>query len=116
MYSKVSGFLQNISVDVGDRVQAGQVIANIEVPELKDDLAHAVAVQQRSEADVKRAEFDHEDTHLSFTRTLSADKEQPNLIAQQDIDRVRAKDEEADAAFVSSARPGSGCGCRREEA
>lgn len=102
IYSKVSGFLQNISVDVGDRVQAGQVIANVEVPELKDDLAHAVAVQQRSEADVKRAEFDHEDTHLSFTRTLSADKAQPNLIAQQDIDRVRAKDEEADAGLLAA--------------
>jgi RND family efflux transporter MFP subunit len=99
LYSKVSGFVQNISVDVGDRVEAGQVIANIEVPELKDDLTRAVAVQQRSEAEVKRAESDHEDTHLSYTRTMSADKEQPNLIAQQDIDRVRAKDQEAEAAL-----------------
>jgi len=102
LYSKVSGFLQNISVDVGDRVQVGQVIANVEVPELKDDLAHAVAVQQRSEAEVKRAESDHEDAHLSFTRTMSADKAQPNLIAQQDVDRVRAKDEEAEAAMSAA--------------
>jgi RND family efflux transporter MFP subunit len=102
VYSKVSGFLQNISVDVGDRVEAGQVIANVEVPELKDDLAHAVAVQQRSEAEVKRAESDHEDAHLSYTRTMSADKAQPNLIAQQDVDRVRAKDEEAEAALSAA--------------
>jgi RND family efflux transporter MFP subunit len=102
VYSKVSGFLQNISVDVGDRVEAGQVIANVEVPELKDDLAHAVAVQQRSEAEVKRAESDHEDAHLSFTRMTSADKAQPNLIAQQEVDRVRAKDESAEAALSAA--------------
>jgi RND family efflux transporter MFP subunit len=99
IYSKVTGFLQDIHVDVGDRVEAGQVIANVEVPELKDDLAHAVAVQQRSEAEVKRAESDHEDAHLSFNRMMSADKAQPNLIAQQDVDRVRAKDGEAEASL-----------------
>ena len=102
LYSKVSGFVQNISVDVGDRVEAGQVIANIEVPELQDDLTRAVAVQQRSEAEVKRAVSDHDDVHLSYTRTMSADKEQPNLIAQQDVDRVRAKDEEAEAALSAA--------------
>jgi RND family efflux transporter MFP subunit len=51
---------------------------------------------------VKRAESDHEDAHLSYTRTMSADKEQPNLIAQQDVDRVRAKDQEAEAALSAA--------------
>jgi RND family efflux transporter MFP subunit len=102
IYSKVSGFLQDITVDVGDRVEAGQVLANVEVPELQDDLAHAAAVQQRSEAEVKRAESDHGDAHLSFTRLISADQAQPNLIAQQDVDRVRAKDQEAEAALAAA--------------
>ncbi len=102
IYSKVSGFLQNITVDVGDHVDAGQVIANVEVPELKDDLEHAVATQQRSEEEVKKAESDHEETHLAYTRLMSADKAQPNLIAQQDVDLVRSKDHMAEAALAAA--------------
>jgi RND family efflux transporter MFP subunit len=37
LYAKVPGYLGNISVDKGDRVKAGQVIATIESPELEAD-------------------------------------------------------------------------------
>ena len=33
LYSKVSGYLAKITVDVGDRVKAGQLIAEIQSPE-----------------------------------------------------------------------------------
>src|SRR5262249_14981422 len=34
LHAKVAGYLENISVDIGDRVNAGQLLAIIEVPEL----------------------------------------------------------------------------------
>ncbi len=39
VYAKVSGYLKNITVDYGDRVKAGQVIATLELPEEQADLS-----------------------------------------------------------------------------
>src|SRR5512140_2025109 len=37
LHAKVSGFVQSISVDIGDHVKAGQLLATLEIPELKDE-------------------------------------------------------------------------------
>jgi multidrug efflux pump subunit AcrA (membrane-fusion protein) len=34
VHAKVSGYVQNIFVDIGDRVHAGETLATLEVPEL----------------------------------------------------------------------------------
>ena len=41
--AKVSGYVKNINVDVGDRVKTGQVLAVLEVPEMQDDIRKAQA-------------------------------------------------------------------------
>src|SRR5438105_6109690 len=38
MHAKVAGYLEKITVDVGDRVEAGQLLATIEIPELEEDI------------------------------------------------------------------------------
>jgi membrane fusion protein, multidrug efflux system len=43
LYAKVAGYLKTISVDKGDRVEAGQVIGLIESPELEQQYAGASA-------------------------------------------------------------------------
>jgi RND family efflux transporter MFP subunit len=43
LYAKVSGYLKEIHVDKGDRVAAGQVLAEIESPELEQQFAAASA-------------------------------------------------------------------------
>jgi membrane fusion protein (multidrug efflux system) len=43
LYSKVPGYLKSLSVDKGDAVQAGQLLGEIEVPELLADLAKQTA-------------------------------------------------------------------------
>src|ERR1041385_7200777 len=37
LYAKVAGYLKSITVDKGDQVKAGELIADIEVPELLAD-------------------------------------------------------------------------------
>src|SRR5215475_6275320 len=39
LYAKVSGYLKSLTVDKGDAVKAGQLLAEIEVPELLADEA-----------------------------------------------------------------------------
>src|SRR5258705_12014384 len=41
LFAKVSGYLSDVRVDIGDHVKAGQVLAVIGVPELKQELAEA---------------------------------------------------------------------------
>src|SRR5215470_19759868 len=43
IYAKVAGYLKTISVDKGDRVEPGQIIAQIESPELEQQYAGASA-------------------------------------------------------------------------
>lgn len=95
LHAKVAGFVQDITVDIGDEVKAGQLLATLEVPELQDELDRANAAQRRAEADYHEA-------HLGYTRLLGAVRDTPNLIAQQELDVAEAKDHTAEAAIAAA--------------
>jgi RND family efflux transporter MFP subunit len=109
LHSKVAGYLKQISVDVGDRVRAGQVIAVLEIPEMADEEAQAKAAKQHAEAEVERVKSDlertksaHEAAHLSYQRLADVMKARPNLIARQEIDDAFAKDRVAEAQVATA--------------
>jgi membrane fusion protein (multidrug efflux system) len=83
LYAKVTGYLKTISVDKGDWVKEGQVLAVIEVPELQERLA-------RSRADL-------EVQHLTYQRLEQVWKSDPRLVARQDVDIAQGKYLEAKA-------------------
>jgi RND family efflux transporter MFP subunit len=95
LHAKVSGFLERIDVDIGDRVKAGQLLATLEVPELRDEINRALAAEKRAAADYK-------DAHLVYTRLLSIEKARPNLVAQQELDAAEAKDSTCEAAIAAA--------------
>jgi RND family efflux transporter MFP subunit len=110
VHAKVAGFLKSISVDVGDRVKAGQLLAVLEIPELQEEIKQdAAAVKRaneeinRAQADLERAQSAHEVAHLSSTRLAGVMKARPNLVAQQDIDEATGRDRVAEAQ-VSTAQ------------
>jgi len=83
LYAKVTGYLKSISVDKGDWVKQGQVLAVIEVPELQERLA--------------RARADLEVQHLTYQRLEQVWKSDPRLVARQDVDIAQGKYLEAKA-------------------
>ena len=93
LHAKVSGYLTNITVDIGDRVKAGQLLASLEMPELHDELNSALAAQHRAEADYQNA-------HLVYTRLTTVNQSHANLVAQQDLDAAEAHDAAAAAAIA----------------
>jgi RND family efflux transporter MFP subunit len=95
LHAKVSGYVKDMKVDIGDRVKAGQLLAVLEVPELSDDLDHARAAERRAQADYR-------DAHLAYTRLVAVNKDHPNLIAQQDLDTAEARDATADGALAAA--------------
>ena len=110
VHPKVSGFIRNIYVDIGDRVREGQTLAILEVPELRAQLAGTVAGVARSkdeitraQHEVARAEAEYSALHVDNDRLQQAAKAQPGLIAQQELDDAQSKDLAA-AAQVDAAK------------
>jgi RND family efflux transporter MFP subunit len=95
IHAKVSGYVNPIRVDIGDRVKAGDLIATLEVPELKDQLAGALASE-------KRANEEHSIAHLDNERLAGVSRGQPNLVAQQDLDAAAEKDAATEAALSTA--------------
>ena len=56
LYAKVSGFLQEQSVDIGDSVTPGQLLAKIYAPELVQAVDQAKAQLDQAKAQVNLAE------------------------------------------------------------
>lgn len=107
--AKVAGYVSNISVDAGDRVRQGQLLATLEIPEMADDRARAQAAIDRSRAevtrakdDLRRAESSHRIAHLSHTRLADVLKQKPGLVAQQEVDEAQSKDLVAEAQVASA--------------
>jgi RND family efflux transporter MFP subunit len=110
LHAKVSGYIRSISVDIGDRVHQGQVLARLEVPELNDQLQGAQAEVRHSQSEIGRAQSQvvsaqstYSAVHANYTRLADASKQRPGLIAEQELDDARAKDQEA-AAEVNVAK------------
>jgi RND family efflux transporter MFP subunit len=49
LYSKVGGYLSKITVDVGDRVRAGQLVAEVQAPELESEYKSTVSEMENRE-------------------------------------------------------------------
>lgn len=81
--ARVAGYLKAISVDKGDEVKAGDVIAEIEAPEL---IAEAAKYKAESEIAI-----------LDYKRAMDAQKKAPDLIVAQSVDTAKAKSEMAKA-------------------
>ena len=95
LHAKVSGYVKEMKVDIGDRVKAGQLLAVLEVPELREELDHALAAHRRAQAEYR-------DAHLAYTRLVAVNQDHPNLIAQQDLDTAEARDATAAGTVAAS--------------
>jgi RND family efflux transporter MFP subunit len=104
VYAKVSGYIKKLYVDYGSHVKQGQLLAELEIPELQQQLQQDEASVRRSDQELLRAREDlnrarsaYTVAHLTYTRLADVQKSRPELVAQQEIDVAKGKDLEADA-------------------
>ncbi len=85
LYAKVAGYLKTIRVDRGDSVRKGDLLAEIESPELVADLA-------RQKAEVAVAE-------IAYRRASDAQKKAPDLVMPQTVDDAKGRLDVAQASL-----------------
>ena len=56
MHAKLAGYVRTVSVDIGDRVRKGQVMAELRVPEVEADAKQKRALIGQAQAERKQAE------------------------------------------------------------
>ena len=108
--AKEAGYIRHMLVDIGDRVQQGQLLATLEIPELQADLVKAKSDVQTASAeravargDLQRAQAGAQIAQLSYSRIQEVSKKEPGLVPLQEVDVAHSHNLEADAQ-VSAAQ------------
>src|SRR6266853_5555974 len=103
LFAKVSGYLSDVRVDIGDHVKAGQVLAVIDVPEMEQELAEAEAQieSKRSSLESASRQLDRYKANITLQNALLRRREElgaaGHFISDRTLDEVRAAAEIAKA-------------------
>jgi RND family efflux transporter MFP subunit len=87
IYARVSGYVGQWFVDIGDRVKKGQVLATIETPDLDAELAAAKAKLNSAAADVKVREAQAAFAKTTYDRWRNSPT---GVVSQQERDAKKA--------------------------
>ena len=94
IHARTSGYLKRWLVDIGTPVKKGQLLAEIDTPEVDDSLRQTQATELRAQADFELAQ-------LTATRWLELAK--TDAVARQDVDQKIA-DAQAKRAVLAEMR------------
>src|SRR5215813_3707437 len=95
LYAKTAGYLKWIKADLGDRVRRGEVLAEIDVPEIAPEIKGSEAEVERAKANIgnqraelERAKADLDLKKLTYDRVKSIREQEPDVIPQQQVDEA----------------------------
>jgi RND family efflux transporter MFP subunit len=109
VFAKESGYVKQLLVDFGTRVQAGQLMAVLEIPELEIEIQQDAAavrsagdqvMQRQNEIDSLVAQRNV--YHLNYTRLKGVSDARPGLVAQQELDAAQGKDLELESQIAAA--------------
>lgn len=102
VYPKLTGFVKSIRVDRGSRVRSGELMVELEAPELVAQRAEAQSKVQAAEAQLVavRAKADADTSTFEHLRTASLT---PGVVAGNDV-VVAQKTVEADQGLIAAAQ------------
>jgi RND family efflux transporter MFP subunit len=91
--ARASGYLKRWTRDIGSRVQKGELLAEIESPEIDQQLSQAVAARQQADAALQLARS---------TLTRWEDLRRTGMVAQQQVDERRSAEAQAVATLAAA--------------
>jgi len=99
IYARVNGYVAKWSVDIGDHVKKGQVLATIETPELDAELQAARAQLKASEAQVEARKAEAEFSRTTNERWRDSPK---GVVSDQERDSKKADYESSEARLYAA--------------
>ncbi len=97
LYAKVTGYLKSLKVDIGDRVRKGQLLAEIEAPEMENALGEkraallkAGAALEQARALVGQTRSEVEFAEINYHRLKAIHDSDADVLPQQDVDQARS--------------------------
>jgi len=103
IYPRANGYIGKWLVDIGDKVKEGQVMAEIETPELDQELDQARAQLAQATAGVTQADANREFSEANLERFKQLVP--AGVASQQDLDKTQAQSV-VDSASVKVAKSG----------
>jgi multidrug efflux pump subunit AcrA (membrane-fusion protein) len=100
IYARVSGYLRKRYVDIGDHVKAGQLLAEIESPEIDQQLSQARANLQQASKQLDLQKANLELARTTMERYKGAD--QAGAVAKLTVDQSVAAHATANAAVAAA--------------
>jgi len=100
IYARTSGYLVRRHVDIGDRVTAGQLLAEVASPEVEQQLRQARADLQQSEKSLELQRANLDLARATMARYEAADAE--GAVAKQAVDQSVATFRTAQAAVAAA--------------
>jgi RND family efflux transporter MFP subunit len=94
IYARTDGYLKKWYVDIGGHVKKGQLLAEIETPEVDQQLSQARADEATAQANVNLAQI----TNTRYEGLLKTDS-----VSKQDVDNAHGDFEAKQAALASAA-------------
>jgi len=102
LYAKETGFIKSIRVDRGSTVKQGELIAEIEAPELVAQRAQANAAYQSAESQLAAGQAKLAADQATYERVAAAAKT-PGVVAPNDLE-IAEKNAQSDQANVDALR------------
>jgi RND family efflux transporter MFP subunit len=99
IYARVSGYLKDWYFDFGAHVQKGQLLAEIDAPDLDAQLAAAKAKFNSAEAQVNVREAERNFAETTYTRWRESPK---GVVSEQETESKKAEFGSADARYKAS--------------
>ena len=100
IYARVTGYVRTWKVDIGDKVTAGQLLAEIDTPEIEAQLSQARAQLAVARAAVKQASAQRDFSKSNTSRFETLANQQ--LVSKAQVEQTQAQ-AATDEASVSSA-------------
>jgi multidrug efflux pump subunit AcrA (membrane-fusion protein) len=100
VYARTSGYLSRRLVDIGDKVRAGQLLAEIASPEVEQQLRQGQADFRQSQKTLEQQRATRDFAHVTRGRYLAADAER--AVAKEMVDQSSSALQTAEAAVAAA--------------
>jgi RND family efflux transporter MFP subunit len=95
IFARTSGYIEKRYVDIGDRVKAGDLLADITAPELDHEIAQAKATLAQDQATLQQTQASRELAEVTNTRDSKLVTQGWLTLQQGDNDRLTLKAQQA---------------------